>query len=370
MTSNIIPEGFEDNVTSKVSNEHDFKNMIIKNFQSNGFDLVKTPLIEYTDNDTSKNVLKISVAKNEKRLNIREDITMQVARLSETRLYKQKRPLKLCYYGEVVRKKGTMLRPERQFQQIGAELIGEDNFLADVEMMELAYQSLKIVGIKKITIEISSRIFFDHFIASIDDHIDKSEIINLIKLKNLNKLLKLLDKKKHQYIIDLFSCTGIFSEKYKNLKKLSINNSTLKEINNLQNIISKFLSRNKDVNIFLDLCEVDERNYHSGVRFTFFAENVRGEIARGGRYFIKNLRKENVAIGFTCFMDSILRSSSTKIIKKKIMVPFNISNNKSLNLIKNGYSLFKYNKEMKITKKMAKDQNCQYYLENNIIKVL
>ena len=62
-------------------------------------------------------------------------------------------PFKLCYYGEVVRKNGTMLRPERQFLQIGAECIGENSFLADVEILELAYKSLSLVGIKDITLE-------------------------------------------------------------------------------------------------------------------------------------------------------------------------------------------------------------------------
>ena len=79
----------------------------------------------YSDSNTDKNIFKILVKKNEKKLIIRDDITLQVARLSQTRLSKKKRPLKLCYYGEVVRKKGTMLRPERQFLQIGAECIGE-----------------------------------------------------------------------------------------------------------------------------------------------------------------------------------------------------------------------------------------------------
>ena len=34
-------------------------------------------------------------------------------------------------------------------------------------MMELAYSSLKLVGIKDITIEVSSRIFFDTFMIDI-----------------------------------------------------------------------------------------------------------------------------------------------------------------------------------------------------------
>ena len=299
---------------------------------------------------------------------MRDDITLQVARLSQTRLLNKKKPLKLCYYGEVVRKKGSMLRPERQFLQIGAECIGENSFLADVEMMELAYTSLNLVGIKQITIEVSSRIFYDKFISTVKKFYNKEEIIRLIRLKDLDSLIKILNKKDHKYITNLFACTGSYKNKKNNLKKLAIDKFTANEITNIENIINSFLSRNKNVNIFLDLCEIDLKNYHSGVRFTFFGNNVRGEIARGGRYYIPSSNKKNVATGFTCYMDSILRASSLKVVKNKIFVPFNISKNKINELIKKGYSIFKYTGNQQYTKKIAKEYNCQFYLLNNNIK--
>ena len=46
MENSIIPEGFKDDVSSQVTTEHKFKNIIIEHFQSNGFKLVKTPLID------------------------------------------------------------------------------------------------------------------------------------------------------------------------------------------------------------------------------------------------------------------------------------------------------------------------------------
>lgn len=282
MFSNIIPEGFKDDVTSQVSTEHKFKNLMIDYFQFFGFTLVKTPLIEYSDSNTDKNAFKILVKKNENKLIIRDDITLQIARLSQTRLSKKKRPLKLCYYGEVVRKKGTMLRPERQFLQIGAECIGETSFFADVEMIDLAYSSLSLVGIRDITLEISSRVFFDKFITIEKNSKNKSEIKKLFKLKDINGLLKITDKQSHRYIKDLFLCTGIYKNNNENLNKLKIDYVTTKEVINLKNIIKSFSRIHKKVNIFLDLCEIDDKNYHSGIRFTFFADNVRGEIARGG----------------------------------------------------------------------------------------
>ena len=366
MKNNIIPEGFRDDVSSQVAAEHRFKNIIIDCFQSSGFELVKTPLIEYRNISMDENVFNILVNKKEKKLNIRDDITLQVARLSQTRLSKKNKPLKLCYYGEVVRKKGTILRPERQFLQIGAETIGEKNFLADVEMMELAFTSLNLVGIKKITIEISSRIFYDKFLNQIKNLKRKKEIQRLIKLKDLKGLLDIVDKKNHDYINNLFSCTGIYKDKKNNFKSLGIDKSTSSEILNIDNIISNF-SYKKHVDIFLDLCEIDDKNYHSGVRFTIFAENVRGEIARGGRYFIDSFNKKNTATGFTCYMDSISRATSLKLTKKKIIVPFNFSKIKVKDLIKKGYSLVRNTTDIKITKKLAKDQNCQFYFENNSV---
>ena len=81
--------------------------------------------------------------------------------MANARLKNKIRPLKLCYYGEVIRKKGSMLRPERQFLQVGAECIGEKSYLADVEMLDLAYQALTIVGLKNVSIDLSSSEFLN-----------------------------------------------------------------------------------------------------------------------------------------------------------------------------------------------------------------
>ena len=353
MTSAIIPEGFKDDVTTQVATEHKFMNMIIDNFIGNGFNLIKTPLIEFLDQDTDDNTFKIVNKKNEKKLNIRDDITLQVARLSETRLSKKNRPLKLCYYGEVVRKKGSMLRPERQFLQIGAECIGESNFLADVEMIELAYDSLSLVGIKNITIEISSRVFYDKFMSSVKKS-KKDEVMRLIKLKDLNGLLNILDKDTHEYVKNLFNCTGTYKNKKNELNKLNIDKETSAEIHNMHNIVESCFHKSKNINIFLDLCEIDDKNYHSGMRFTFFANNVRGEIARGGRYIIDSTNVKNIGTGFTCYMDTILRASSIQIYEKKILIPFDTSKNKVNNLIKKKYSVVKYLGNKQIAKKMLK----------------
>ena len=140
----LVPPGFKDSLSFDTFVEHQYKNLIINSFRENGFSLIKTPLIEYSSN-LDANTLSLNTKKQEPKLSIRNDITPQIIRLVSSRLKNKKRPLKLCYYGEVVRKLGTMLRPERQFLQVGAETIGEKKVEADVEIINIHGEGFRLV---------------------------------------------------------------------------------------------------------------------------------------------------------------------------------------------------------------------------------
>lgn len=370
MPDNLLPEGFKDEVSNHAAIEHKYKNIIINLFQFNGYELVKTPLIEFADRINEKNSLKIKVKKDQKKLALRDDITMQISRLSSARLLNKPRPLKLCYYGEVIRDKGSILRPERQFLQIGAECIGENSHLADVEIIELAYNALSSVGIKSISIELSSRVFLDRLYQSIDSLFELGKLKSFIRKKDINNVLKLIESKHHKYLKNIFSCTGNFFDNQNKLDKLKIDNKNKSEINNLIKIYDIFSNKYPDVNFLLDLTEVDDKHYHNSVRFTIFADNVRGEIARGGRYISNNGHKKENATGFTCYMDTILRASSNIEKANKILIPFNTLNTKKNELINKGFIVETFFGDLNKIKNMAIEKKCQSYLvDGQLIKL-
>jgi len=263
-----------------------------------------------------------------------------------------------------------MLRPERQFLQIGAECIGENSCLADVEMIELAYNALSLVGIKNISIELSSKIFLNRLYKLTRSLPEPDKLKSFMKKKDINGALELLENKHHEYLKNIFFCTGNFFDKRKNLDKLKVDKENISEINNMINIYDIFIGEYPEVNFFLDLTEVDDKSYHNSLRFTVFADNVRGEIARGGRYISNNKNNEENATGFTCYMDTILRASSNIEKTNKIMIPYDISNKKKKKLITQGYTIETYFGGLNNIKKMAIDKNCQSYLiDNQIIKL-
>ncbi|MDC0060189.1 ATP phosphoribosyltransferase regulatory subunit, partial [Pelagibacteraceae bacterium] len=97
----LIPEGFKDHVDFNTNVEHEYKNKIIDIFITNGFDLVKAPLLEFYQKN-SDNVFIIESKKKEPRLFLRDDITPQIIRIVSSRFKNKIRPIKLCYYGEVI----------------------------------------------------------------------------------------------------------------------------------------------------------------------------------------------------------------------------------------------------------------------------
>jgi len=367
MSNFLLPPGFKDEIYQQASLEHKYKNKIIKLFESSGYELVKTPLIEYANFKNVNNSFLIKEEKELKDFILRDDITLQIARLANSRLKLKSRPLKLCYYGEVVRKKGSMLRPERQFLQVGAECIGEKSFFADVEMLELAYQALTIVGIKNISIDLSSSAFLNFLLSKIKNKKNLDKIASFIRRKDIKGCLKILDSSLHDYTISLLLCTGNLEEKKEILNKLTLDDNTRSAAKQLLSIYSNFKSKYPEVNFFLDLSESNYLDYHTGTRFTFYAKNVRGEIARGGRYISKEDSNSESSTGFTCYMDTIMRASSFIEKNNKILIPFDTSVERKKELINNGYILDTFFGNYNQIKKVAIKNKIEFCLVSNKI---
>ncbi len=363
----LVPPGFKDNLNFDSFVEHQYKNIIVEYFRSNGFNLIKTPLIEYTNN-LSKNSFSIKTKTKKEKISIRDDITPQIIRIASSRLVNKKRPLKICYYGEVVRKKGTILRPERQFQQVGAEIIGSESFKADVEIINLAYETLKKIGVKNIVIEISLPSILNKLINKIRNHNAKKSLIKYIQLRDLKSSLSILSNKNQEIELkNLYQCSGpikIKENKIKELAKYKEHQNDIKRLIKITNLIK--LSKEDSINI--DLFELQNDNYYTGLKFTFFAKNVRGEIAKGGRYILNYINNSETAIGYTCFMDTVIRASSFENKNKKILIPFNTTNKIKSSLIKKGYCIFTSFDDTANFQNQTKAFGFNYYLNNNKVK--
>ncbi|KGM30352.1 ATP phosphoribosyltransferase regulatory subunit, partial [Inquilinus limosus] len=146
----LLPEGFYDVLPPDAAQEAAVIERMMAVLGGHGFDRVKPPLVEFEDTllsgvgaSMARHTFRLMDPMGSRMLGLRADMTVQVARIARSRLAAAPRPLRLAYAGQVLQVRGTQLRPERQFAQVGAELIGGAQPAADAEAALLAVEALQ-----------------------------------------------------------------------------------------------------------------------------------------------------------------------------------------------------------------------------------
>ena len=86
---------------------------------------------------------------------LRPDMTPQIARIVATRMRDHTPPFRIAYEGTVVRRRAGRAKKHRQIPQVGVELCGVASESADLELLELAAETLRAVGLARFTIDLS-----------------------------------------------------------------------------------------------------------------------------------------------------------------------------------------------------------------------
>ena len=247
-------------------------------------------------------------AVSHKMMGVRADITPQVARLASSRFDKDDYPLRLMYAGDVLRVKASQLRPERQFCQVGCELIGTESVQADIEMILLPIIALDKMGFDGLSVDIT----LPAFIRVLFDGEDSSEeLLDALDKKDKGKVLE-LNHPHSALIADIMGMRGPIQEDLRALKALSCPVNVQPDIDRLIAVVEGVMSAVDDlglssVQLTIDPLERSVFEYHKGVSFTLFQKGARSELGRGGRYYFDSPEGQNTAIGFTLYMDSLRR---------------------------------------------------------------
>lgn len=131
-----------------------------------GYGEIATPIFEFSDvfhrtlGDTSDVVTKETYSFTDRggeSLTLRPEFTASIARAFISNGLQDQLPLKFFYAGPAFRYERPQKGRQRQFHQIGTELLGVDSPLGDVESIALAYHVLGELGLaEKIKLEINT----------------------------------------------------------------------------------------------------------------------------------------------------------------------------------------------------------------------
>ena len=134
-------------------------------FSSFGFKEIRTPIIESTDlfsrgvGETTDIVNKemYTFEKSERSITLRPENTAGVVRsYIENGMHRLPAPVKLWYKGPMFRYERPQAGRQRQFHQVGVEMFGVSQPSADAEIILMAENFLKSIGLDDLDVEINS----------------------------------------------------------------------------------------------------------------------------------------------------------------------------------------------------------------------
>ena len=164
---NIIKaqKGTKDILPSEVNQWQNLEQVALKNFTLAGFKEIRTPIFEATElfargvGDTTDIVNKemYTFEKSERSLTLRPENTAGVVRaFIENGMHRLPSPVKLWYKGPMFRYERPQAGRQRQFHQLGVEMFGIKEPTADAEVILLAVNYLKSIGLNDLSVEINS----------------------------------------------------------------------------------------------------------------------------------------------------------------------------------------------------------------------
>ena len=309
-------KGFRDFLPKEAKKRQFVLETLKKVFESYGFESLETPALEYEDiltgkyGDEGDKLMYRFVDNGDRKVAMRYDQTVPLARVVAQYQNELPMPFKRYQIQNVWRAENTQRGRYREFLQVDADIVGTYSPLADLEILQIAYDSFKELGLK-IKIIINDR--------KLLKELTSDEIIVLDKLNKIGDEGALQELQK----------LGKNSEE---AKKILESTKAIKTSIELKNIKDQFEKTNpKDVLIF-DSTLARGLDYYTGLIFEVEVEGYdAGSVAGGGRY--DNLigmfaGRDIPAVGFAFGFDRLIEAMGilnlfpTNLYTSKVLVAF------------------------------------------------
>ncbi|HEY9081552.1 ATP phosphoribosyltransferase regulatory subunit [Magnetovibrio sp.] len=381
----LLPAGMQDGLPPEAAREATAAARLVSHFDAWGYGLVKPPLMEFEENllygpglAMAEQTFRVQDPISQRMLALRPDMTLQVARIAGSRLSHSPRPLRLAYSGQVVRVKGSQLRPERQFGQVGAELIGASGPAADVEVVLMAVEALESIGTQNLSVDLGlptlAALVVQDCVFTNDQANDLRTALNRKDSAGVAALGEVMGERPTAALLAMLNAVGPAGVALKKLNAIDLDSDAAALRAHLAAVISGILSANPRIQLTIDPVENRGFEYHSGVTFALFARAVKGELGRGGRYEAGGVGELENATGFTLFMDTVLEVLPKSEGRTRVFLPMGTPADTARKLRAEGWCTIAALDASCTTSSdveaEARRLNCTHLLENGTVREL
>ena len=328
----LLPEYIQDMLPDEAWRVEQMRAQFLELLRRHGYQLVVPPLLEYAESllidgsdDMDLRSFKLVDQLSGRTLALRADITPQVARI-DAHLLNRQGVARLCYAGSVLHTQPAGLTRTRELSQIGAELYGHGGLESDLEIQQLMLQSLDLLGIKNVHLDLGHvgvfRALVSH--AGLDRELE-GELFAALQSKDsaaLHGLTQTLDAALRDALLTLptlyGNCTEVLARARKALPKHAGITAALDDLQSISGKLKPLVS-----SVGIDLADLRGYHYHSGMVFAAYHSGSHDAIALGGRYddLGKSFGRARAATGFSMDLRQLYRLLPPQTIRFGICAP-------------------------------------------------
>lgn len=292
----LLPDGVEDILPPLAGQIESLRRDVMDTCQRWGYQLVIPPLIEYleslftgTGHDLELQTFKLTDQLTGRMMGVRADMTPQAARIDAHTLGDEG-ITRLCYAGHVLHTRPQHMLTGRTPIQAGCELFGSTSEAADLEVISLMLEALRVSGLRRVHLDLAHVSIYESLITEAGfDRNTEEAVFDAMARKSVPELDRLLGD----------CAPGSAGARLRELARVSGGVDALAAarrilggasaaldaaLEQLARVVEMLERDYPEVSLGFDFCELRGYNYHTGLVFAAYVPGHGDSVAKGGRY--------------------------------------------------------------------------------------
>ncbi len=290
----VLPEHIADVLPVEARRIEELRRRLLDRAHAYGYELVAPPMLEHlesllsgTGHELDLRTFKLVDQLSGRSLGLRADTTIQAARI-DAHLLNRDGVTRLCYCGPVLHNRPSGLYATREPLQFGAEVFGHAGLEADLEVLDLAVDCLRLAGVGDPVLDLADARILRGVLAGLPlDAATLTDIVDALSKKDASGLAA----RTAALPADTRAALGALLQLYGDAEVLAVARERLPQRPLVQDAIeqlawlgSHLRGAHPGVRVGFDLSDMSGYAYYSGPRFALYGTGATDPLARGGRY--------------------------------------------------------------------------------------
>jgi ATP phosphoribosyltransferase regulatory subunit len=330
MSAWVLPDHIADVLPSEARHIEEIRRDLLDMARCYGYELVMPPLLEHLESLLSGTgealdlqTFKLVDQLSGRMMGLRADSTPQVARI-DAHLLNRAGVTRLCYCGPVLHTRPGGPHATREPLQFGAEIYGHSGLEADLEILTLALDSLKVAQIDAIAVDMADARIVHALLKDLPlDSATLAHIHAALAAKDASELKTLL---RHAPAVTVAALNDLL-QLYGDVSVLQEAQEVLPDLPGIRTALDhlKWLSGHLDgANVSFDLADLRGYAYYSGAMFSMYAPGASVALALGGRYDEVGMvfGRKRPAVGFSLDIKALSSVAPARALRAAIRAPW------------------------------------------------